>query len=126
MRRSVYRCIFSTLVATAAVMSGSVARGAIFAQDGFESYSVGSLPTNSGGTGWSGSWGGLATTDVVAPGLVANGVNGGNRSIQFDVPVNNNAAYRSLATPINSDDVFFSFLFEFDAGSISSNNFMGF
>lgn len=95
----------------------------LLASDNFNTYGVSSLNGNNGGTGWGGAW-------VDANPVNANVVSVGGS----DSPMTGNAvrftgnsdaaATRTLATALNGN-VIVNFDFQFDAGTISNNDFMG-
>lgn len=97
----------------------------IIASDSFTYNPVNSaLNTKNGGTGWGGAWSSITTATVVDPttDLMVNGIDGGNRALQFAAN-NDNAAVRLLSSPYSASEVYVSFLFRFDAGVINNNDF---
>lgn len=114
------------VIALVPITQGSVASAALVAADSFNDYNVGPLAGANSGSGWAGGWHAGTGTTVVDPAvdLVAGGINGGNRAVQFAAN-NSNAAYRQLGSTVSGSNVFVSFLFRFDAGTISNNDFLG-
>lgn len=92
----------------------------MIASDDFQSYAVGALAGNNGGTGWSGAW---STTAPVVVTVVDPATDlQGNRAIAF-TGNNNAAASRTLSTSLNGD-VFVDFLIQFN-GTLTDNDFLG-
>lgn len=98
-----------TIVASEDFSYGSPTAGAV------------NLAGQTGGTGWVGAWTGSSVAKVVNTTAADVGMSGG----AFQVSGNNNSlATRQLSTSI-SGDVFVDFLFQFDAGAIGNNDFLG-
>ena len=112
----------AALIVTAGLGASSYAT--TLATDDFETYAVGALAGNNGGTGWGGAWGGTPTV-AVTPTVIAGGlsytngdvfVNGGSQSVQFAhgdenaAGISDSLLSRALASS-QSDTVYFSMLF---------------
>jgi hypothetical protein len=98
-----------------AVPLGQTASAAVFSES--FNYSLGGLNGQGGWTATSG-----ATVVDPAPDVIVNGTNGGNRALQL-VGQNADIAVHTFAA--QTGDVFFSFVFRFDAGVLSNNDFLG-
>lgn len=128
--------VTSFSVLTASLMLPGHAYGAEIASDSFESYAVGSLSGNNGGTGWGGAWAVNAastTPTVVAGGLsYSNGdvlVNGGSQSVLFDhadensIGISDGLLSRALASS-QTGTVYMSMLFSDIVNPDLSNDFV--
>ena len=96
-----------------------MASAAIVASDDFN-YTVGELSTRNGGTGWGGAWTAVtARTEIVDPAVDLGGANAlritGNA---------NPVAQRTLSSAFSGDELFVSFLFQLDAGTLTNNDFL--
>jgi len=95
-------------------------------------YSLGELSGLNGGTGWGSAWTATtANTEVVDPVTaltyhVPGGgtVNGGNRALRITGTPDASILGRNV--PNQTGDVYFSFLFRENAGTIDTNDFMDF
>jgi hypothetical protein len=96
------------------------------------SYAPGELTGQAGGTGFSGAWTAAAgPTQVVDPGAplsyaVPGGglVDGGNRALLIEGTSNgDNILFRSLASPVASNEIYVGFLFQLRSGSVGDNDF---
>lgn len=99
---------------TAALAASPAMAHMVLAADNFNSYTAGALNGQNGGTGWAGGWSDVGTTNATVAGqtlLLSGNADG--------------AATRKLASTISSN-VLISFDFQFDAGSITNNDFLGF
>ncbi|WP_333608355.1 DUF6701 domain-containing protein [Arsukibacterium sp.] len=110
---------------------GGVVCARLFANDDFESYATGSIAGLNGGTGWGGSWTGIAgrqqIIDVSSQRLqyvAANGefIAGGRRALQLSGS-NNVAATRPLPLAHRDDVVYVSMLMRFQLGA-GNNKFV--
>lgn len=82
------------------------------------------LAGKNGGTGWAGAWTGVTgTTGAKVTNATALDVGMSGGALQLS-GVNTNLATRQLSAAI-SGDVFVDFLFQFDAGTINNNDFLG-
>lgn len=104
----------SSLLATPAMAD------VVIASDNFDSYTTGSAINGaSGGTGWAAGWVDAGTTN----GLVTNDAAMSGNALRITGNADA-AAVRNLASAV-SGNVIISFDFQFDAGSISNNDFLG-
>lgn len=119
---------FRHLVLSALLASAGVAQAVpvtLIAADDFGS----GLPTvasvnlsgQNTGTGWGGAWTGSSVAKVVNASVSDAGMSGGALQVSGN---NNTVATRQLASAV-SRDVLVEFMFQFDAGSISNNDFLG-
>lgn len=97
-----------------------MASAAIVASDDFN-YTLGELNTRNGGTGWGGAWNAATVrTEIVDPAVDLGGANAlritGNA---------NTVAQRTLSSAFSGDELFVSFLFQLDAGTLTNNDFFG-
>ena len=119
---------FSHLVLGTLLASAGFAQAApvtILASDDFsyvgpEAATV-NLAGQNGGTGWAGAWTGTTAAKVVGTTAADVGMSGGALQVSGNA---NNLATRQMSTTINGD-VFVEFMFQFDAGTISNNDFLG-
>lgn len=95
----------------------------LLASDNFNTYATSGLNGQNGGTGWGGAWvdANPVNANVVAVGgldapMIGNGVRFTGNS--------DAAATRTLATALDGN-IIVNFDFQFDAGTISNNDFMG-
>ena len=113
---------------------GRPALGQLIALEDFESYPVGELNGQNGGTGWAGAWTADETyIEVVQPSpsltyAVAEGtIDGGSRALQVVGGATvDNVFFREFGTALTEDVVYVAFLFRFDAGAIGNNDFASF
>ncbi len=111
------------------LMAAPFASGVTYAVDDFESYSVGSIAGNNGGTGWAGAWSGAPGQGVVDTSsnpltYTVNGGNtltGGNKSLQLTGSTQY-AASRDLASP-QTGAIYISYLMRVDGTTIQDNDF---
>jgi len=98
----------------AAAFGGTASAGIIFSE---------SFNYSPGGLNGQGGWTAASSATIVdpTPDVVANGTNGGNRALQL-VDMNNDQAVHTFAA--QTGDVYFSFLFRFDAGTLTDNDFL--
>ena len=97
-----------------------MASAAIVASDDFN-YTLGELNTRNGGSGWGGAWtAATARTEIVDPAVDLGGANA--LRITGDA---NTVAQRTLSSAFLGDELFVSFLFQLDAGTLTSNDFFG-
>ena len=93
----------------------------LLAGDDFNSYATGALNGKNGGTGWAGAWvdGGGTNSNVVAAAgdapMTGNAVR---------ITGNDTAAATRLLSSARSANTIVEFLFQFDAGTITNNDFM--
>ena len=117
----------TALVFTALTAVCSLAQAGVVASDNFDSYASGSLGGKNGGSGWAGAWVAPAQTTVVAvtagPGPAGDQPMSGN-AVRFAPPAANAAAQRLLSNAVNAAGVAVEFMFQFDAGSVSTNDFL--
>jgi len=96
-------------------------------------YSLGELNGFTGGTGWSGAWSAdPVTTEIVNPATAltyhvpgGGNVSGGNRALRFTGTADL-ASIIARSLPSQTGNVYFSFLFRENAGTINTNDFMAF
>jgi len=95
----------------------------VLASDNFNSDTVAALNGQSGGTGWAGAWvdGGTVNAQVVATGGSDSPMSGNAVRLTGN---DSAAATRTLATTV-SGNVIVNFDFQFDAGTVTNNDFMG-
>jgi hypothetical protein len=107
-------------IAVLCLVAGA-SQAAVLAQDNFESYSVGLLGSSAnGGTGWSAAWkynADYSNINVAATSMsYVNGtvsVNGGTKSLAItDVSGKETVVGRLFETPVSSDVVYVSFLYQ--------------
>jgi hypothetical protein len=103
------------LVLLVAAALGKTASAAVVLSESFN--------YNPGGLNGQGGWTAAAGATIVdpTPDVTANGMNGGNRALQL---VGNSADQAVHAFAAQTGDVFFSFLFRFDSGSLTDNDFL--
>jgi hypothetical protein len=119
---------FSAIVALITGLGGMLGAAPAFAlvtiaADDFNSYAVGALNGNNGGSGWGGAWVDAGTTNA---NVVA--------TVGADTPMSGNAvritgndtavATRALADAL-SGNIIVRFDFQFDAGAVTNNDFLG-
>lgn len=105
--------------AIALLVLSPMASAAIVASDDFN-YAAGELNARAGGTGWAGAWSAAtARTEIVDPVVDLGGENA-LRITGNDTTV----AQRTLATAFSGDELFVSFLFQLDAGTLTNNDFL--
>ena len=97
-----------------------LASAAIVASDDFN-YAQGELPnTQAPGSGWAGAWtAATAITQVVDPAVDLSGANA--------LSITGNAttvAQRTLSSAFSGNELFVSFLFQLDAGTLTNNDFL--
>lgn len=95
-----------------------LASAEIVASDDFN-YAAGGLNAQSGGSGWGGAWSAITQAQVVDP---AVDLGGGNA-----LRITGNAttvAERTLLPAFSGDELFVSFLFQLDAGTLTNNDFL--
>lgn len=109
------------VLASAAVLSilSPLASAAIVASDDFN-YAAGELSAQNGGTGWSAAWTATtASSQVVLPGTELGGGNA------LNITGNANAvAQRTLGSSFSGEELFVSFLFQLDSGTLTNNDFL--
>lgn len=119
----------SCLVLTLAVLSPAASAGlATIASDNFDSYANGALAGKNGGSGWTGAWvdpnPANAAVVTTTPGAGPAGDNPmSGQAVRFTGNADG-AASRTLAS--QSGNIIVEFQFQFDVGTISNNDFMGF
>ena len=95
-----------------------LASAAIVASDDFN-YAAGGLNAQSGGSGWVGAWSANTQAQVVDPAVDLGGANAlritGNA---------NTVAQRTLSSAFSGNELFVSFLFQLDAGTLTNNDFL--
>lgn len=105
--------------------------GQPIASESFD-YNTGSIAGQNGGTGWAGAWtgnSGQAVIDTTGDELsftVTDGgsILGGDRALQ--VTNNSNTLLtRFFDADLTGDDIFISFLFRWDSGTMENNDFLG-
>ncbi len=96
-----------------------LASAAIVASDDFN-YATGEVNNQNGGTGWAGVWtAATAITQVVDPAVDLSGANA--------LSITGNAttvAQRTLSSAFSGNELFVSFLFQLDAGTLTNNDFL--
>jgi uncharacterized repeat protein (TIGR01451 family) len=115
-----------------ALLAAAAAHAAVVAQDNF-AYPLGELNGQNGGIGWGAAWtASIAPTEIVDPGVplsynVPGGglVDGGNRALRVNGN-NDNAAFRPPSPAFAGDELWVSFLFRVDAGTLQTNDFCSF
>lgn len=122
--------MLSALVALLLAAVGPAA-GVLLVQEDF-AYAVGELNGQAGGSGFSGAWTAtVGPTEVIDPGTAVSYaipggavVDGGNRALLVEGTSNgDNILFRSLASPISSDEIYVGFLFQARTGTIADNDF---
>ncbi|MBC2596222.1 hypothetical protein H5P28_18290 [Ruficoccus amylovorans] len=111
------------------LIAAPFASGVTYAVDDFESYSLGSINGNNGGTGWSGAWtgsGGQNVVDTSANPLSytvngGNTVTGGGKSLQLS-GTSEYAAYRDLSSA-QTGAIYISYLMRVEGTTIENNDF---
>ena len=106
-----------------------LASAAIVASDDFN-YDTGELNAWNGGTGWASAW--IAETAITQ--VVAAAVNLGSENALGIIGTSNAsgastgdksaAVQRTLSSPFLGDELFVSFLFQLDAGTLTNNDFL--
>jgi hypothetical protein len=124
----------ASLVLALAAQAGATS----IATESFNSYPLGDLNTQTGGTGWAGAWTAPTSAEVVAntntavpPAMYpltysygSYAISGGDRTLQV-TGNDNNLAYRTLASS-QSGDLWFSYLARWQSGTEGSNKFLAF
>jgi hypothetical protein len=116
------RQLISALALAATATTVSAAGVSYIATDNFNSYGVGAIAGQNGGTGFSGAWTGSTGASVVAT-TGADSPMSGN-ALSFTTPNADNAATRNLATTLTTA-FYVSFDFQFDGGAVGNNDFLG-
>ena len=128
------RIHFCTIVATVLLGVIPAAFGADIAEDSFNSYALGGLPGQDGGSGWVGPWqaGAGNTATVVDTGGAplefapegASPVEGGERAVELTGTGNQITAVRTLATP-QTATFYVSYLARISAGNWTDTDTFG-
>lgn len=95
-----------------------MASAAIVASDDFN-YSAGGLNAQNGGSGWAGAWSANTQAQVVDPVVDLGGANA--------LSITGNATtvpQRTLSSAFSGNELFVSFLFQLDAGTLTNNDFL--
>lgn len=107
-----------------AVLAPSAAFGhVLIAGDNFNSYASGNLSGANGGTGWGSAWGDTSPVNSIVTTTVSGDSPMSGQALRI-TGNSDNAATRKLGTTV-SDNVIIRFDFQFDAGSITNNDFLG-
>lgn len=116
------------LVLSALLASAGVAQAVPVTSIAADDFSYGSptaasvnLAGQNGGTGWATAWTGSSFAKVVNTSVADAGMSGGALQVSGN---NNSLATRKLGSTL-SRDVLVDFMFQFDAGTISTNDFLG-
>lgn len=114
-----YRPLLAACLAAAAG-AAVAAPTSLIAQDSFE-YVTGALDGQNGGSGWASAWTAVGGTTAGGTAAADTPMSGNAARISTN---SNAAAQRTLASSV-SGDVLVSFVFQFDAGSVERNDFLG-
>jgi len=111
------------VLALAALPAAATAGFVTIASDNFDASAPGALAGNSGGAGWAGAWGSANPARSTVVGAAAADSPMAGNAVRF-TGNSNGAATRSLAST-QSGNVVVEFLFQFDTGTVSNNDFLG-
>ena len=107
-----------------AVLAPSAAFGhVLIAGDNFNSYASGNLSGANGGTGWGSAWGDTSPVNSIVTTTVSGDSPMSGQALRITGEASD-AATRKLGAMV-SDNVIIRFDFQFDAGSITNNDFLG-
>ena len=107
-----------------AVLAPSAAFGhVLIAGDNFNSYASGNLSGANGGTGWGSTWADPSPANSIVTTTVSGDSPMSGQAVRI-TGNSNDAATRKLGATV-SDNVIIRFDFQFDAGTISNNDFLG-
>lgn len=118
------RYLPAALALTAALAAAPAMAHVVLASDHFDAYTSGALNGSNGGTGWGGAWTDTGSTNAVVSPTAASDAPMSGQSLRLSGNAEG-AATRQLAHTITGN-VLISFDFQFDAGTLSNNDFMGF